>query len=218
VRDDFSSSVKDIVSKRFGLLCSNPDCGMLTMGPNSNENKTTNIGVAAHITAASSGGPRFNGALTQEDRCSISNAIWLCQSCSKLIDSDTSKYPVRLLIRWKEEAERLTELKLNKQRTTTPKENHQEIFNLMPELINEIVGDLKANPIFREFILQQKGWIYNSGGKQILVYYYEDHDNLHGKIRLLENNGLVTDITHNNTLRYVFEEKFIQELKHLGQL
>ena len=191
---------------------------MLTMGPNSIENKATNIGVAAHITAASPGGPRFDGALTQEDRSSISNAIWLCQSCSKLIDSDTSKYTVKLLNGWKKEVERQTELKLNKQKTISPKVNHQEVFNLMPELINEIVNDLKANPIFREFILQKKGWIYNSGGKQILVYYYEDHNNLDAKIRLLENNGLVTDITDNNTLRYIFEENFIQELKDLGQL
>jgi len=218
VRDEFSSSVKDILSKRVGLICSNPNCRTLTMGPNSNEGKTTNIGVASHITAASPGGPRFNEISTQEERSSISNAIWLCQSCSKLIDSDTKKYTVDILKQWKTEAERQTELKLNKQLgSNEPTESYIEVFNLMPELIREIATDIKANPLFREFILQQKGWVYNSGGKQFLVYYYDDHDDLDAKIRLLENNGLVKDITYNNTRRYVLEEKFIRELKKLGQ-
>lgn len=217
MRDNFSSSVKATLSKRVGLLCSNPECQISTMGPNSNESKITNIGVAAHITAASPGGPRFNKALTQEERCSISNAIWLCQSCSKLIDSDTDKYTELLLKTWKTEAEQRAESKLNKQQRTIEsiEENYREVFNLMPELISEMAADVNANPLFREFILQQKGWIYNSGGKQILVYYYDDHDKLDAKIRLLENKGLVTDITYNNTCRYVFEEKFIQEIKDL---
>ena len=219
MRDDFSSSVKDIVSKRVGLHCSNPDCGMLTMGPNSNENKTTNIGVAAHITAASPGGPRFDGALNQEDRSSIANAIWLCQSCSKLIDSDVDKYTVLLLNNWKVEAERQTGAKLNKQQIVSEQaDNHEDVFNLMPELIDEMATDLKANPLFREFILLEKGWMYNSGGKQFLAYYYDDHDNLRAKIQLLENNGLVRETTYNNTLRFVFEEIFIKELRSLGRI
>ena len=219
MRDDFSNSVRDIVAKRVGLICSNPDCGTLTVGPNSIETKTTNIGVASHITAASAGGPRFDGRLTQKERRSISNAIWLCQSCSKIIDSDIGKYTVSLLNNWKAEAERQTKLKLNKQQIAIGSaDNHQEVFNLMPELIDEIAVDLKANPLFREFILLKKGWMYNSGGKQFLVYYYDDHDSLEIKIQLLENNGLVRDITNNNTLRYVFEEKFIKELKNLGRI
>lgn len=192
---------------------------MLTMGPNSNENKTTNIGVAAHITAASTGGPRFNGALTQGGRSSISNAIWLCQSCSKLIDSDVSKYTVLLLNNWKIEAERKTAARLNKQQVVSDDltENHQDVFSLMPELIDEMATDLKANPLFREFILLEKGWMYSSS-KQFLAYYYDDHDNLQAKIQLLENNGLVREITYNNTLRFVFEEIFIKELRNLGRI
>ena len=187
------------------------------MGPNSIEHKATNIGVAAHITAASSGGPRFNEKLTSEQRSSISNAIWLCQSCSKLIDSDL-KYTIDILLNWKNEAEQQAELKLNKQGAGESNKNYDEVFKLMPELIDEIAVDLKSNPLFREFILQQRGWVYNSGGKELLAYYYDDHDSLDAKIRLLENNGLVTEITYNNTLRYVIDENFVQVLKGLGKL
>tara|TARA_B100000929_G_scaffold5347_1_gene4503 strand:+ start:517 stop:705 length:189 start_codon:yes stop_codon:yes gene_type:complete len=57
MRDDFTKKTKEILAKRVGLLCSNPKCKKPTSGPNSDQNKSTNIGVAAHITAASVGGP-----------------------------------------------------------------------------------------------------------------------------------------------------------------
>ena len=62
--------------------------------------------MAAHITAASEGGPGFDASLTSEERKSFRNGIWLCQTCAKLIDSDATTYPVRLLSQWKEQAER----------------------------------------------------------------------------------------------------------------
>lgn len=67
--------------------------------------RSVNLGVACHITAAAVGGPRYDGALSPEDRASIENAIWLCQSCAKLVDSDTTRYPTQSLKRWKVEAE-----------------------------------------------------------------------------------------------------------------
>jgi hypothetical protein len=62
--------------------------------------------VAAHITAAAVGGPRYDQKLLLDERRSPSNGIWLCQSCSKLVDNDELKYPVTLLRAWKENAER----------------------------------------------------------------------------------------------------------------
>lgn len=209
MRDGFSQDVKDTLSKRVGLLCSNPDCRVLTMGPNSNAEKATNLGVAAHISAASPGGPRYDGSISNEARRSILNGIWLCQSCAKLIDSDPSRYTFQLITKWKMSAEEYAEAMLNR-KTISP--DFSKLFALMPDLINEIRNDLIEHPILREFILQGRGWIYNSGGKTVLVYYYEDHDNLEAKIKLLENNGLVQDITFNNTKRYVLTEEFVQAL------
>ncbi len=86
-------------------MCSNPDCRAATSGPNSDLTKAVNIGVAAHITAASVGGPRYASQLAPSDRSHASNAIWLCQNCAKLIDNDPSNYTVAKLNSWKASAE-----------------------------------------------------------------------------------------------------------------
>ena len=101
VRDEFSSAVRESLAKRAGQRCSNPDCRVATSGPHANDKRAINVGVAAHISAASLGGPRHNPNLSPEERADITNGIWLCQNCAKLIDSDTTAYPDTLLIMWK---------------------------------------------------------------------------------------------------------------------
>jgi hypothetical protein len=64
-----------------------------------------NKGVAAHIRAAAKGGPRYDPSMSPEQRKSIANGIWLCESCAKLIDTDTGRYSVDVLERWKSIAE-----------------------------------------------------------------------------------------------------------------
>lgn len=39
--------------------------------------------------------------MTSEERSAITNGIWLCQDCAKLIDSDANKYDEAMLIGWK---------------------------------------------------------------------------------------------------------------------
>lgn len=96
-RDDFTSATKELLANRVGRRCSNPACRKLTCGANTNPEKITNIGVAAHICAAAQGGPRYDASMTPEERKSFENGIWLCQSCSKLIDTDITRYPKELL-------------------------------------------------------------------------------------------------------------------------
>ncbi|MFQ8599331.1 MAG: DnaB-like helicase C-terminal domain-containing protein [Oscillospiraceae bacterium] len=100
-RDDFSEQTKMLLSNRAGARCSNPACQRPTFGSNSDPNKATNIGVAAHICAAAPGGPRYDATMTSEERKSPQNGIWLCQSCSKLIDTDTTRYSKETLVAWK---------------------------------------------------------------------------------------------------------------------
>lgn len=104
-RDEFSKSVKLTLARRVGYLCSNPECNASTSGPHTDPAQSINLGVAAHITAASPGGPRYNPNQTPEERSSIENAIWLCQKCAKLIDSDESGFSLSTLYRWKITAE-----------------------------------------------------------------------------------------------------------------
>jgi hypothetical protein len=103
--DDFSEQVKRALASRVGNLCSNPECRALTSGPQEDLAKALNIGVAAHITAASRGGPRYDPELLPEERSAPSNGLWLCQNCAKLVDNDASRFTVSILRDWKVSAE-----------------------------------------------------------------------------------------------------------------
>lgn len=105
MRDDFLQPVKNTVAQRVGVCCSNPGCRQPTSGPSDSERAVTNVGVTAHIAAASPGGPRFDPGMTSEQRSSVDNAIWLCQKCAKAIDDDGVRYTPALLRTWKAGAE-----------------------------------------------------------------------------------------------------------------
>lgn len=104
-RDEFSLKTKEILAKRVGTLCSNIGCSVPTYGPNVDPGKSTNKGEAAHIKAASPLGPRYDPNMTAEERSSIENGIWLCESCAKLIDTDEKRYTIDILRDWKLKAE-----------------------------------------------------------------------------------------------------------------
>lgn len=111
-RDGFSPQTADGLAKRAASTCSNPDCAQVTSGPSSDPEKATNVGVAAHICAASPKGPRYDATMTSGERKSASNGVWLCQRCAKLIDNDEQRYPVALLRRWKTDHEAKIELQV----------------------------------------------------------------------------------------------------------
>jgi hypothetical protein len=101
MRDEITEKTKETLAHRVGVRCSNPNCRKLTSGPQTKSDKALNIGVSAHITAASPDGPRYDQNLSSEQRKSSDNGIWLCQNCAKLVDNDGKRYPVDLLQQWK---------------------------------------------------------------------------------------------------------------------
>lgn len=105
MRDEFNTRVKQILGSRAAFKCSNPKCRVATIGPTVDSRGVINLGVAAHITAASTGGPRFDEGLTPEQRSDVANGIWLCQRCAKLVDSDLGQFTVELLRGWKVDCE-----------------------------------------------------------------------------------------------------------------
>ena len=94
------------MAHRTGYRCSKPACGIPTRGAASDGDRTINIGFAAHITAAASGGPRYDPTLTRDQRRHHSNGIWLCGTHGKLVDSDESHFTVEKLLKWKRLAAR----------------------------------------------------------------------------------------------------------------
>ncbi len=104
IRNEFSTKTKDTIGRRVGYLCSNPRCRAHTVGPNEDDSKATTVGIAAHISAASHGGPRYRD-MDVSERVSAKNGIWLCAICATLIDRNENTYKEELLLKWKREAE-----------------------------------------------------------------------------------------------------------------
>ena len=119
LRDDFPSHVVVALRDRVNSVCSNPDCGCVTTGPNAEPGKATRIGVAAHITAAAPGGPRYDASLTAVERTAAENGIWLCQNCARRIDADWRAYDVASLLNWKHLAESRARTLLGKPQAST---------------------------------------------------------------------------------------------------
>jgi hypothetical protein len=116
MRDDFTKATAEHLAKRAGHVCSNPDCRAKTSGPSeADPTKSKNVGVAAHISAASDGGPRFNALMSSDHRKAPENGIWLCSTCAHLIDTNGGiDHPIATLQKWKTDHEAETSRALGK--------------------------------------------------------------------------------------------------------
>jgi hypothetical protein len=147
MRDDFSVQTKRALALRVGYRCSRPDCGALTSGPQEEPSKAVNVGVAAHITAASRGGPRFDPLLTLAERAAAANGIWVCQNCAKLIDDDAAQFTIEVLQRWKIDREADARRQVG---IATNQLKNQQVSRLIVELhVGEyVVSDISRTPKF----------------------------------------------------------------------
>jgi hypothetical protein len=176
--------------------------------------RAINVGVASHITAASLGGPRYDPSLSPEERSAVANGIWLCQTCAKLIDNDSTRYKRETLTEWKRLSEETAARALEVRRSSNNKDEDafSKIERLMPELLAEMRTDISHFPLCREFVVLQKVWTFCYPDRTMFTYFYEDHDELDGKLRILENLGLIRDIRHNDVSRFAIEEKLADYL------
>lgn len=104
-RHNFTQETVRKLCDRVASACSNPECRAPTKGPHSDGEASINVGMACHIHAAAPGGPRYDLGQTEEERRSIHNGIWLCQTCGTLIDKDEDRFPAPLLRAWRADAE-----------------------------------------------------------------------------------------------------------------
>lgn len=106
-RDDFTQETKELLAKRSGYICAYPQCKRMTVARS--EDRDTGVtltGVAAHITAASAEGPRYDASMNSDERASESNGVWACQIHGKFIDDNPSKCTVEEIKRWKSQHEK----------------------------------------------------------------------------------------------------------------
>ncbi|NTU44686.1 MAG: hypothetical protein HGA99_04060 [Chlorobiaceae bacterium] len=198
-RDDFSAANKDVLAKRVGYLCSNPACKQSTCGPQTQPTGTVNIGVAAHVAAASPGGPRYDESMSETERVSIDNGVWLCQTCAKLIDSDVDRFSVSRLQQWKLDAEAAASRALEYRRAPATESEgvFMEAERMMPDLIAEMRVDVRSDDtqLIREFVPLSKRGIKFNHPKPQFVYYKTDHPKLTLQLDWLKEMGLIIDVT-----------------------
>ncbi|WP_063326465.1 HNH endonuclease [Delftia sp. GW456-R20] len=146
--DRFKQAVIATLARRSANQCANPDCGALTSGPSENPHDSVNLGEAAHIYGANPGSARYEPTMTSVDRSSITNAIWLCGNCHKLIDDDPAKYPSGLLFEWQRAHEQFIAEKVGKTSALIRKkfeDRHLEEFGRLSYLSERLIlekGDL----------------------------------------------------------------------------
>jgi hypothetical protein len=86
-----------------------------------------------------------------------------------------------------------------------------ELERRIPELLREMREDYAKLPLMREIVLLEfKGVIYN--GDPVLVYYRDTHEQLDNMFAMLDNMGLVSEITFNNVKRFRVTERFARYL------
>jgi hypothetical protein len=148
---DFNNNTIDTLAKRAAYKCSNPDCKVNTIGPNSDPERSTKIGEAAHIYGARIGSKRYYPNMTDSARAEITNSIWLCRNCHKLIDTDEQKYSANILFAWREEHEKFI--------ASTLGNNTDRI--AYKEQISNLTDFDDYPPIIKRIIFDKpKGWEY----------------------------------------------------------
>lgn len=101
-RANFTRKVRELLACRAGHQCSFPTCTRRTTGPGPFPESLSNSGYAAHIYAASSGGPRGQGGLTPIELQGVGNGIWLCADHAKLVDNNSGiSYSSETLLSYK---------------------------------------------------------------------------------------------------------------------
>ncbi len=190
---DFSKKTIDTLAKRAAYLCSNPDCRTITVGPNTDPNKTIKIGEAAHIYGARKTAKRYNENMSDQTRSEITNAIWLCRNCHKSIDTDSDRYTSKILFKWRELHEEYINSNLGSQtEQITFKEQTSLLkeFENYPPIIKRIIID---KPIDWEFKLTI----------ELMRFLNEP---LFRKLSDLQNNLYIKELTHihyNNAFSWV---------------
>ena len=101
-RDNFSKTTRRSLGSAVNWVC--VKCERPTRFMSANGEHQVSIGHAAHITAASPLGPRFDETLTPEQRRGEENGAHMCPTCATIVDNDHEAFPPSLLQEWQARA------------------------------------------------------------------------------------------------------------------
>lgn len=213
-RDNFPKNVVTALRERVNNICSNPDCRKQTVEPKKLTSDKINLtGEASHICAASAGGPRYDVTMSEDDRKSINNGIWLCKHCARKIDIEPEAYSVDLLKDWKNKAELkvlansnkkfYTENEFEKETQSKVLQSHmsnQEFSSVASQTLNVITQGIQEELKMLDPRLN------------ILCSYI--HNEIHYEIHIVEdsNESINVSFQPNNSLE--FKEKYSRLLEH----
>lgn len=176
------------------------------------------VGEECHIISRRPNGTRYNPKFQIDEIDSYSNLILLCRIHHKMIDDQPGEYTTAFLRKLKADHERSVKeaLKLasSQKSSSMPKSIESKFLKvklLMPKLIADIKKDLteEGNKFIREFFIMSNRHILNPENP-CFVYYFEEHNNLNGKMNILENYRFIKDITSKNVKKYRLTEDFVE--------
>jgi hypothetical protein len=119
---DFSADTRQLIAFRASLICTNPACNTLTVGPSDALGPLAlKLGEAAHIYAARPKQARYVATMSDESRAHQDNGIWLCASCHTMIDKNMgADFPAEMLSNWRRRHEEKIKSLLYSHRSPLP--------------------------------------------------------------------------------------------------
>lgn len=208
-----SAREKSIIIAQSGNICAFPECNqMLVIEEKSS--RSAIVGVAAHIKGENQGAARYDKNMTDDERNSSDNLIFLCQNHHKIIDDQPIIYTVEGLLEMKDvhkkwviektrkslpsvtfvELEIVTKYLLSNAPTDinieiiTPKEKIKKN-QLTMEVENEIISGLSRVKLIKDYINQSIDSEFGEKLKQGFIDEYNrltEKENLKGD-RLFES-------------------------------
>jgi len=108
-------------------------------------------------------------------------------------------------------ASKYTDKRREKETTRKALTTLKNVQKIMPNLIQEMKEDFNNPELIsvREFVVLPNDRVtFNSGGQRRFVYFEDKHEDLRGKISILENHYFIQDVTPGNAPIYRISEEF----------
>lgn len=112
-------------------------------------------------------------------------------------------------------AHKYTDKRRSKESKAESRKRFEDTASKMPELIQEMQKGLSdpEGALIREFFVRRnRNVMISTGGRRYFCFQEEEHRDLLHKIRILEDQGFVTDVTHTNLPKFRMSEEFVDYL------